>query len=173
MNTEQTKDDSLLQSSTKLRPKIMTWSFDYNWHQRSQCFCFWLNSVKKPNQTNEKSPKPNKTGQSIVQLDLLGEREELKNKSTGKNLESSSLQMVPSVWGGKRRGEAKQSKENLKLRLPCFSVIFPRYVGDSYALAQCLGMNICSVRYDSPMAEQWNIGYFVCWQQVSGCLRFY
>lgn len=23
-----------------------------------------------------------------------------------------------------------------------------------YALAQCLGMNICSVRYDSPMAEQ-------------------
>lgn len=31
-----------------------------------------------------------------------------------------------------RKGEAKQSKENLKLRLPCFSVIFPRYVGDSF-----------------------------------------
>lgn len=101
--------------------------------------------------TNKKKTKP---GQSAVPLDLFGEREELKNKSTWKNLKYSSLQMVPSVWGGKRRGDAKQSKENLKLELTYFLVIFPRYVGDFYALAQCLGMNICSVRYDSPMAEQ-------------------
>lgn len=69
-------------------------------------------------------------------------------------MEKAFLKMVPCVWGEKRRGEGKQRKENLKHGLPCFSVVFPRYVGDFYALAQCLGMNICSVRYDSPMAEQ-------------------
>lgn len=66
-------------------------------------------------------------GQNTDPLDLLIEREELKSKSTWKNLKLSSLQEY-----GEERREAKQSSENLKLGLPCFSINFPRYVGDSF-----------------------------------------
>lgn len=66
-------------------------------------------------------------GQNTDPLDLFIEREELKSKSTWKNLKLSSLQEY-----GEERREAKQSSENLKLGLSCFSINFPRYVGDSF-----------------------------------------
>lgn len=65
--------------------------------------------------------------QNTDPLALFIEREELKSKSTWKNRKLSLLQEY-----GEERREAKQSSENLKLGLSCFSINFPRYVGDSF-----------------------------------------
>lgn len=150
MNAEQTKDDFLLQSSSNLRQKIVTWSGDYNWHQGNQCFCFWLNSVKK---------KINQT-KALLHLTCLE-----RGRCWGtKAHNSASLQVQ----------KERQNKAKIIWSSEClvFQSVF-QDVLETHALAQCLGMNICSVRYDSPMADQWNIGYFACWQQISGCLSFY
>lgn len=73
MNAEQTKDDFLLQSSSNLRQKIVTWSGDYNWHQGNQCFSLIELSKKK---------KKKKSDQSSAPFDLFGERKVLRSKST-------------------------------------------------------------------------------------------